>query len=806
MIKNYFTIAFRNLLKHRLFTAVHVIGLTIAFAMAVVLFLAAMFDLSFDGFHVKKDKLYQVYFETNPVTGKDESATMPVPFAPTAEDELKGLANIARYGDAGGVLVRHGDKEIGMTTRFVDPSFLDMFSFPLIEGEKSSVLSDLKNIALTEYAAEKLFGTLDIVGKQVELNMQGTWEPYTVSGLLADFPSNSTFQFDAFVRFENYPGYLAGMDKWDWRNHTVYVELLDQVSAAQFQEDSKAFIGKYFKSEIDNLKRDGAQVNGDGAYKSLKLLPLSEMHFNSMSPGGSHVASFFPWMLLIISALILFIACTNFINLSLASSFTRTKEIGMRKTLGARPFQLVVQFWMEAFLICLFSFLVGAALAWAILPQFNALMAYNLQFGELITLQNSLLLLIFFFVVTLAAGAYPGFVMTRFNLMNVLRGTGIRLDSGKNLRKALSVGQFAIAIILVISTLVVVQQINFMNTKPLGYNKSGVVSIPIGNHIDPEVALQRMRTELAALPEVTSVTGTDINMGMGLDGASMTSKMGFDYQSRHITTNWLRVDYDYLKTMEIDLLEGRDFSRSFSTDTTSVLINEQMAALLGEENPIGKTLDISGEDLTIIGVVNDFNFKTLHSEVEPLTMCLQPSNWPVSYIFVRLNSDALSHSMASIENVWKSVNPKYESNPSFLDENTQRMYEKEQRLSKIIVNGAVFAIFISCLGLFALALLMMNQRVKEIGVRKVLGAKVSTIVYLLSGDFVRLIGIAFILAAPLAWWIMNQWLDNFAYRIDVSVWLMIVGGIIVLFAAMLIVVTQSLRAAMVNPVKSLRTE
>ena len=806
MIKNYFTIALRNLLKHKLFTGVHIIGLTIAFAIAVVLFLAAMFDLSFDNFHTKKDQLYQVYFETNPVTGRTEDAPMPVPFAPIAKEELKGLANITRYGDGGGVLARHGEKEISITTRFVDPSFLDMFSFPLKQGDKSSVLSDLKNITLTEYAAEKLFGNQDIIGMQVELNIQGVWEPFVVSALLADFPANSTFQFDAFVRFENYPGYLAGMDKWDWRNHTVYVELGDKVSVAQFQQDSKAFVGKYFKSEIDNLKRDGALVNDDGTYKSLKLLPIHEMHFNSMSPGGSNVASFFPWMLLIISAFILFIACTNFINLSLGSSFTRTKEIGMRKTLGARPLQLVVQFWMEASLICLFSSLVGAVLAWAILPQFNALMAYNLQFGELITLRNSLLLLLFFFAVTLAAGAYPGFVMTRFNLMDVLRGTGIRLDSGKNLRKALSVGQFAIAIILVISTLVIMQQINFMNSRSLGYNKSGVVSIPIGNNIDLEVALQRMRVELAALPEVMSVTGTDINMGMGRDGASMTSKMGFDYKERNIKTNWLRVDYDYLKTMEIDLLEGRDFSRAYSTDTTSLLINEQMAALLGEENPVGKNLNISGEDLTVIGVVKDFNFKTLHSKVGPLTMCLQPSDWPVSYIFVRVNSDALQQSMASIEKIWKSVNPTYESTPSFLDENTQRMYEKEKRLSKIIVSGAGFAIFISCLGLFALALLMMNQRVKEIGVRKVLGAKVLAIVLLLSGDFVRLIAIAFIVAAPIAWLIMNRWLDNFAYRIDVSVWLVLAGGIIVLLVAMLIVVLQSLPAAMANPVKSLRTE
>jgi len=805
MLKNYLITAFRNLSKRKLFTFIHIIGLTIAFAVSIILFLTAMFEFSFDDFHERKDRLYQVYFESSQQDGKEQSATLPVPFAPTAQQELKGIEHISRYGDNGGALARVGEKEIGLTSRFIDPSFLSMFSFPLLEGSKSDALNELNNIVLTKDAAMKLFGNQSAIGKQIELNIQGTWEPYLVSGIAKEFPTNSSIRFDAFIRFEKFPGYAGNEDKWNNRNHGAFVELTSKSSKEKFEAESQAFVNKFFKTDIDELKRDGAQALENGAYKSLRLLPLTQAHFSDIGVGSDRVGPLFPWMLLLLSALILFVACTNFINLSLAGSFTRSKEIGMRKTLGALKSQLIFQFWYEALIVCLLSLLLGGFLAWLLLPQFNSLMGYSLVFAGLFTFKNICLLIVCFLILTLIAGGYPALVMACYNTIQVLKGK-LKLGSKNGLRNALSIGQFSIAIVLIIATITTIKQINYIQKKPLGYNKAEVISIPIGNNIDPETALERMRLELKSIPMVESVTGTDINMGMGMDGSQSNSKTGFDYKNRKVLTNWLRIDYDYLQTLQIELLEGRDFSRDFSSDIASVLINEQMAALLGEKDPIGKILPLAdNENVKIIGVVKDFNFQTLHTKVEPLTMSIYPAE-PLSYIFVRIKSEDLSQAMAVIEKTWKTVNPKASVAASFLDENTQRLYKNEKKFSRIIISGSVLAILISCMGLFALALLMMNQRTKEIGVRKVLGARVSEIVLLLSKDFIRLIGIAFLIGAPLAWWFMNSWLEGFAYRIQMNVWVLFLGGIIVLVVALLTVMTQSFRAAVADPVKSLRTE
>lgn len=808
MMRNSFRTAFRTLLKHKLFTFIHIFGLTLAFTVAVILFLTAMFEFSYDDFHEKKDKLYQVYLESHPVNGMAQSPTLPVPFGPAAKAELSGIENMSRYGDNGGALIRFGEKEMGLTTRFVDPAFLSMFSFPLAQGEQTTALNELNDFILTENIAKKLFGNVDVIGKQVEINVGGEWEPYLISGVLKDVPNHSSIDLDGLLRFEKHPDYQLNTDKWNHNNHSVFIELSENAVAASFEKESQAFIDKNFASEIENLKGDGAQVDGRGAYIGLHLLPLQDMHFSKVSAGTQGTAALYPWILLSIGGLVLFIAGTNFINLSLASSFTRGKEIGMRKTLGASKVQVVFQFWLEAMLVCLFSCTLGLVLAWLLLPSFNGVMGYTLVFSQLATLKNGILLFVTFIMITLFAGGYPALVVSNFDTISILKGK-LTLGTKNGLRNALSIGQFSIAIVLIIGTMVTIKQIDFIQNKPLGYTKTEVISIPIGNNIESETALRRMRTELAALPIVESVSATDLNMGRGKDGARSRTQYGFYLASKKVLTDLVRVDYDYLNTMQVELLAGRDFSRNYTTDVQALLINEQMAAQLGVENPVGIRIPFGdNEDLSfeVIGVVKDFNTQTLHEKIGPLTMHILAEEGPVDYIFVRVKPESLSNALQSIENVWKSVNPKAVAAASFLDENTQREYRKEERFSKIIISGAILAILISCMGLFALALLMMNQRVKEIGVRKVLGAKVSTLVLLLSKDFVRLVGIAFLIAAPIAWWLMSGWLADFAYRIHLNVGTLLVGGVLVLMVALVTVVSQSLRAALMNPVKSLRNE
>jgi hypothetical protein len=396
--------------------------------------------------------------------------------------------------------------------------------------------------------------------------------------------------------------------------------------------------------------------------------------------------------------------------------------------------------------------------------------------------------------------------MARFNTILTLKGT-LKMSSKNRLRNGLITMQFVIAILMIISTMVISSQISYLRAKPLGYNKTQVISIPIGKEVEDETALKLMRSKLAAIPDVLMVTGTDINLGRGRDGSSSTSQIGFDYKGRSVKTNFLRVDYDYLKTLDIPLMAGREFSREFGTDSMSVMINEAMAKELGEKNPVGTALPLSdsGPGMIVVGVVKDYHFKSLHEEIQPLTMTIRP-DWGLSYIYVKVKPDNLPSSMEKVKAAWKEVNPGYKSEPSFLDENTDRQYKGEEMMAMVFTSGAILTILISCMGLFAIALFIIEQRTKEIGIRKVLGANVAGIVTLLSKDFARLVLIAFLIAAPVSWWAMSQWLQSFAYRIPLHWWILPVGGLIVMAVALFTVGLQATRAAIANPVKSIKSE
>lgn len=807
MLKNYIKIAFRNLAKRKVFTTIHILGLSVAFAAAIMLFLTAMYELSYDNFHSKIDRLGIVYEEAEPVSGKEQATSMPVPMGPALNDEIAAVEKTARVAD-NPTMLRYGDKQLSPTTRYVDPEFLSLFDFPLREGNTQTALADLDGIVLNESTARSLFGKEQALGKQIEVNQTGQWQGKIVTAILADIPNNSSIRAEALIRFEHFAPYADTKDSWNQKTHHVYVLLKENVSAAQFNAQVRPFAEKYFGENMKMLKRDGAKADKHGDYYSLHLLPLAGYHFSNL---GGGVNSFYPWMLLLLSALILFIAGSNFVNLSLADSFSRSKEIGMRKTLGGQAWQLMAQLWGESVLICIGALLLGLLTAGILLPYYNAAMRYTLQIQELFNLKNLLIFSGIFILITVVAGGYPAWVMARFNTIETLKGK-LKLGTANSLRTILTIVQFAIAVLLITGTIIISQQITYLQNRPLGYNKTEVISIPIGQDIDGEQALQRMRQELASLPEVLGVSGTDINMGRGQDGSSSSSRLGFEFEGKEIKTNLLRVDYDYLKTMDISLLDGRDFSTAFQTDQNAMLINEQMAKQLGKD-AVGKELPVhlgaggdSSARMTVIGVVNDFNFKSLHQEIAPLTMFINPQESPLQYIFVKVRPENLSAALQTVEQTWKKVNPKATAAASYLDENTNNEYRKEQRFASVITSAATLSVIISCMGLFALALLMMNRRIKEIGIRKVLGASVTGIVLLLSRDFVKMVIIGFAIATPIVWWAANSWLEDFAYHIDIALWMFLAGGILVMAIALLTVITQSMRTAMANPVDSLRDE
>lgn len=802
MIKNNIKIAWRNVRKSKVLSGIHIFGLSIAIATATLLYLTAMFELSFDNFHADKYRIGLLYFKTQPESGLRYSSTVSTPFAPSLKSELPDIERISRYYNSG-IVLRQGDKLFEADNKYVDADFLSIFSFPMQQGDEHA-LAGLDNIVLDELMANNLFGHTDVVGKQVDVYLNGTWESKTISAVMEKLPANSSLTFNTLLRFEQKPNYTAQIDDWEHEDHAVFVKLASpKIDNDAFTNTARAFMQLYYKNSSDMLKRDGAVADKNGDYISLHLLPLDSYHLNELGLGNGG-SPLFPWILLLIAGLILFIACSNFINLSLANSLTRNREIGTRKTLGGSTRQLVGQLWTESLLLCIIALVIGLGLAWITLNEYNAHMNYKLNMLQLFSPRSLFVFLFVFIVITLIAGGYPAWHIARINIIQTLKGTA-NIRSGL-LRNGLTILQFSIAIVLIVATIVVSSQLNFLNNRPLGFNKSEVISIPIGNGIDAERALSQMRIELTAQPWVGGVSASDVNIGRGRDGNMTTSRFGFDYEGRQVYTNFMRVDYDYLNTLNIKLVAGRDFDRAFSTDTAAVLINKKMAEQLGGvDDVIGKSLEIDGNP-RVIGVIDDFNFQDLRNRVNPLTLSVNPNIFSIEYIFVRVNTDNLAETIQQVEHIWKKVNPKASVSPSYLDENTQNLYRNEQRFSHIVISAALIAIAISCLGLFALALLTINQRVKEIGIRKVLGSSVSSIVLLLSKDFVKLVLLAFVLAAPLSWWMMKRWLQNFAYHIDLQWWMWVLAGLATVITALLTVSFKAVQAARANPVDSLRDE
>lgn len=793
--------AWRSILKTKSLSAIHIIGLAIAIAASTVLFLTAMFELSFDNFHPNGERIALLYKSSEPETGKREDSSMPSPLAPQLKKDIPSIEGITRYANSKLVL-KNGDKEFTSTNRFVDEDFFKIFDFPFISGNKN-VLSGLDNMVLTENMAKNLFGSTDVVGKQIEVNLNGVWKAATVGGVLKDLPSNSSLRFNSLYRFENRPGYLEQLQAWDNSDHEVYVKMKAEVNDATFSKETKAFTEQFFKNDIDRLKRDGGKADINGSYFSFHLLPMAKVHLNDFGPAAS-LSSNYPWILLLISGLIMFIASSNFINLSLANAISRNREIGTRKTLGGTTWDIVKQLTLESFILCLIALLVGLIIAYLVLPQFNANMNYQLKITDLFNIKNLVIFLVAFLLISLLAGGLPAFKAARTNIIQSLKGSNKIKTS--NLRSSLTVLQFVIAIILIIATIVISTQLNYISNKPLGFNKTEVISIPIGAGVNKEDMVQRMRAELSQQTWVKNVSAADVNIGKGRDGTLQRSIFGFEHENKEIQTNFIRVDYDYLNTLGIKLLGGRDFDRSFGTDTNAVVINKQMAAQFGGADKIlGKEIDLNGKS-TVIGIMDDFNFQDLRAQVEPLTISVNPNVFTVEYIFVRVETQQLAETLDKVNVIWKKVNPKAKVEPSYLDENTQNLYQSERTFSKIVISGTSIAIIISCLGLFALALLTINTRVKEIGIRKVLGSSVSSIIILLSKDFIRLVLIAFLLAAPLAWWVMNNWLQTYAYRIDIQWWMFALAAGLAIVIAWSTIAWQAFRAANANIVDSLRDE
>lgn len=802
MLTNYLKIAYRNLWKRKLFSGINLLGLGIAIAASLLLFLTTLHEFSYDRFHDNADQIYRVYMEENLSTGVDRQANMQVPLMPAILETFPEMEHASRWKNSGGV-VQFEENVRGESFRYADESFFQMFSFEFLQGDPETALQELNGVVLPEKSVKRIFKDENPMGKMLTVIDAGKRMNMQVTGVIEDTPENSSLELGLIMRFENDPEYEQDKDNWSNFSHDTYVQLPDNMSQAQFEERVKEIVHTYMAEEADLIKNDGGVADAEGEYLRLRIQPLTDIHFNTLI-SGSGMRKAFPIGLFVIGLFILFIACFNFVNLTLGSSLTRAKEVGVRKVLGANRRQVMAQFWGEGLIVISMALLIGLILADLILPEFNA------SFRQSISLNHPNiyvgLALVLLLSITIG-GLYPSWALSRFQAAEVLKGSTKMQRSGR-LRNVLILFQFSFSVLLISCTLIIGQQIKFLKDSPLGFNREEVISLPISGDLDGQQLIDRFRNEVAAEPSILSVTAAYNNIGMGKDNSAMTSKMGFAQDGKMMETHWNPVDYDYFETLEIPLLEGRSFSKEHPTDSVkAIVINETFAKQLGEGPYVGKVIDVTPEGMEIIGVVKDFNFKSLHRAIAPMTMSLgKNSDFGYNYFFVRVEGGDLGERLTLLEQTWKRINPGATFQASFLDENTERLYRSEQTLGNIFMVASGIAIFLSCIGLFGVALLVVNQRNKEIGIRKVLGASLAHIIQIMSRDFIIISIISILIAAPLANIAMQQWLQNYAYAIEIQWWVFGLAGAAALLIGFFTMSIHTVRAGLANPVKALKDE
>lgn len=797
MFWNYIKVGLRNMWKRKRFSLINIFGLAVAIAGSVLLSLTALYEYSFDRFHKDSDRVYRVFYENKTSRGLEKTANAQAPLGPALEEEVRDLEAITRWAGSSGV-VRYGEKLMKSSIRYTDPDFFKIFSFRLIQGDPESALSDINSIILSERTAARIFGTEDPMGKTLEINVLGNAQKWVVSGIIESTPDNSSLEYGIITRIENAPGYSENIDAWNNSFLYVFAKASPKATVSGLENQSRVVVSKYLKEEEAQLRRDGAT----GEVIKLRFQPLHDLHFDTkVSDRG--LARAFPFALLTIAIFILSIACINFVNLSLGIAVTRAKEVGVRKVVGASRRQIITQFWGEALLLVGMAVLAGLALAQVLLPHYNNLFRLS------ISLYNTRLLLVLggiLVLVGLLGGAYPALALSRFQPSAVLKGI-TKMQKPGRLRNALVIVQFAFSTLLIICTLIVARQIDYLRTKPLGFNKEQVVSIPMGDELDSDRVIEELRIAWESNPKIKYVSGSYGNLGIGEDGSSRRSVITFEQEEQTFATHWNPVDYDYIEALEIPVIEGRSFSRDISTDSIdAIIINEKLAVQLGRDSALGRILHTQPRR-KVIGIMENYHFEPLSNTIEPLSLVLGSANgFRFNYIFVRIQSDQVLATINEMQKTWKARYPQSAFNYSFLDENNDRLYRAEQRMGQIFMSAAILAIALSCMGLFGIAMLVIAQRTKEIGVRKVIGASVTSLMLLVSKDFLRLVILAFVIAAPLAWLAMDLWLNQYAYRREAEWWIFALAGVLSCLIAMLTLSLHAYKAANADPVRSLRME
>ena len=790
MIRNFFKVAFRNFLRNKGFSAINITGLAVGMASAILILLWIQNELSYDQFHEKKGRIYEAWNRASFDGKKMCWNTTPKILARTLEHDLPEVERAVRVNWNRNFLFSIGDKRITKTGNIVDTGFLQMFSFPMLKGNPVTALNDLHSIVLTESCAKSLFGQQDAVGKVVKIDNK---DNFTVTGVIKDLPNNTRFKFEYLLPWA-YLQYIHEDDS-SWGNNSTrtYVLLKQNASYASVAPKIQVLKQKY----DEEAKKDKWEMF---------IYPISKWRLyssftNGLEYSGGRIT--FVKLFATIAAFILLIACINFMNLSTARSEKRAKEVGIRKVVGAQKSSLISQFIGESILLAFLAALVAISLVEISLPAYNRLTDKKL-FIDFATINTWLTGIGFILFTGVLAGSYPAFFLSSFQPVKVLKGTFKKANALVTPRKVLVVIQFTFAIILIICTIIVKQQIDYAQDRERGYSKDNLVYHFMTGDIPKNYTL--IKNELISSGVALSIAKTSAPLteswsdgwGQEWEGKDPNDKTDFN---RYVADEGLG------KTVGLQFVQGRDFDlKQFPTDSLGMIINESSLKVMKFKDPIGKIVKDNGRDWHIVGVIKDFILTSPYEPTRPMLISGAKNDW-FQTMQIKLNgNNPTDQNLKRAEVIFKKYNPEYPFDYKFVDQEYARKFENEQRQGTLAALFAGLTIFISCLGLFGLATYMAENRIKEIGVRKVLGASVTGLAALLSKDFVKLVIVSFIVAVPIAWWLMSKWLMDYAYRVDIQWWVFALACFLSVFIALATVSYQAIRAALSNPVKSLRTE
>ena len=807
MLLQYFKIALRNMMKNKIFTFINIISLSSGIMFCLLVYLFTHQELTHDSFHENTDRLYRVVNKyTNPDEGGYGYSTLHNHrIAEAFQNEVTGIESVATLKKTHNAWVKYENSSFKNTLAFVDSTFFTLFSFPTLAGNPDMMLAGSNNVVLDKPIADKYFGKPinsynEFLGKNLTFP-KGKERHFVVAGII-DIPANSSIEFDMAVNFKHHEPYPESNNFTG--NASMYVLLEENIDAVTATEAANGIIDTYLGEKLDMLKKYFFKDSAQEATFEYYFQPITDIYLNEdiFSQYESDSSNQFIKVLIIVAFLVLIISCINYIMLTTGQSFQRTKEVGMRKVLGAKSSNINFQFWGEAFVISFISLVSGILLAKMLLPTFNYLSNRDISFD---ILQPNLIIFIvtLLFFISLGVGLIPGLNLNKINSINLFRQKN-KLSGKKSFTSVFVVVQYVLSILFVISTLVVIDQMNYIRDKDTGIEEKDVVVINLPDDFTKQQK-EQFRNILLANPTIKLTTSSDRNFVFGSSSTNLKMDDGETFSCRLI-----RADAGYIPTLGLELVAGRNFSQDINSDSlNAVIVNETFVKTLGWEDAVGRKLpenEYNDDTPIIIGVVKDFHFDSMRDKIQPLFLHMNPNRNPIWYHYAKINEDEVSTAIADINRSWEKMDTGRPLGYNFLSDILDKQYEFEEKFAKIAGYAAIFTILLSSLGMFGLTLLVVTRRTKEIGIRKVNGATVSSILILFGKDFTRWVFIALILASPLAYWAMQKWLENYSYRIDIGWWVFAIAGMIAIFTSLVTISFQIIKAARANPIDSLRFE